>query len=45
MAGRAVSLNSFQFQYGTIKRDLLQEKAELTTEFQFQYGTIKRRIG
>ena len=35
--------NQFQFQYGTIKSNLLFNKLRQQAMFQFQYGTIKRK--
>ena len=32
----------FQFQYGTIKREMEEGLICWTSKFQFQYGTIKR---
>ncbi len=33
---------TFQFQYGTIKRESGVYKLQAAYQFQFQYGTIKR---
>ena len=38
---KVVGVAGFQFQYGSIKRDLSQVLTVGNTSFQFQYGSIK----